>query len=1091
MPWSADTAVYISSQTGKQRREVINVSRKRKRTDEPHTLDLDLARGEGIRRPIPDVAELLDSTDEGMWQDSADASEGMVDDAETDDEVVEEAVKTRRQTCTSTSNPMALWRPHMSFFLDELLCHEGLADMLTNTECAVCHSMLEPGTPDCADTKAASESLPTVVPNAAEEIVKEAQPKRGIFKCSDCGVFLQCRKCLLDGHKTFPLHIVKEWNGNWWNRVSLAELGLVYQLGHGGHRCPFPAEKPQPIVVIHAPYIHQVRMCYCQCSKSDYANNVQQLLRNGWYPATTIDPGTCATFETLESFRLYQKIGNLNARDFMTCLEQMTDVSAKTGIRKTVDRYKQLQRMARQWAFLLRLMRAGRGHDPCGVESTRAGECAVICWACPFQGRNLPNDWRNAHPSFWFVFMLLLALDANFRLKNRLRANEIEDCSLGPGWGYWVPPDPYNDHWKAYVTEEDISTCITFAALLQKDTRLTTGLRISGVGGCVCARHECMRPNGIGDLQKGERYANMDFIAFSALSGFDLQALTPSYDIGCQWKNKLQERMQRLPPDLHLSLDDITLQCGLPVWHASSHNSECQNANSLSFKRGVGKTDGEGIERVWSTLNPTGYATKTAGLGMRADILEERIDHNNFMKNLGLAHTLPRRLKIAEAERKIQVDAFADVSASVPTSVMKEWTMNIDAWLADNRKPNPYVLDSSVCVSEAQVRLDVRKEEEHLLAEGCMPMSGKTGTAFLTAGIQIEDTQRRIRLEVAGTTIIHPDRANRIEEWRRAVLVKIARFRELQPTFMPAAAALIRDAEPAVAPLPENIKIWMPSAMPASLGDDRGCVLGLLGMEVRLRVGQCENSLGQVRARLHAKRHLISFRNANVTGQVHSIKARTIIDEVGEKVNAWAARYRTGRAALVTAGKISDFPHLRELAQEDLHMDGVSVAAGDDAAGSDASAAKKLAALGAGRAPRHEAGASKRTMSWIWTAKGALEKQEQHLHDSIRVEWARARARRDRWSEEVVMLKEEMRRVCAYLGWQSDWWSKRQGQREDWDLYIEAGARAYALKQAAWHSGLQEHLRISWGGRIGHIRYDEERQDIMLDKIATDVSTID
>jgi hypothetical protein len=49
------------------------------------------------------------------------------------------------------------------------------------------------------------------------------------------------------------------------------------------------------------------------------------------------------------------------------------------------------------------------------------------------------------------------------------------------------------------------STCIAFAALLQKDTRLTTGLRVSGVGGVVCARHECMRPNGLGDLQKGER----------------------------------------------------------------------------------------------------------------------------------------------------------------------------------------------------------------------------------------------------------------------------------------------------------------------------------------------------------------------------------------------------------------------------------------------------------------------------------------------------------------------------------------------------------------------------------------------------------
>lgn len=42
-------------------------------------------------------------------------------------------------------------------------------------------------------------------------------------------------------------------------------------------------------------------------------------------------------------------------------------------------------------------------------------------------------------------------------------------------------------------------------ALLQKDSKVTTGLRTSGVGACMCARHEVIRPCGVGDLQKGER----------------------------------------------------------------------------------------------------------------------------------------------------------------------------------------------------------------------------------------------------------------------------------------------------------------------------------------------------------------------------------------------------------------------------------------------------------------------------------------------------------------------------------------------------------------------------------------------------------
>jgi hypothetical protein len=57
------------------------------------------------------------------------------------------------------------------------------------------------------------------------------------------------------------------------------------------------------------------------------------------------------------------------------------------------------------------------------------------------------------------------------------------------------------------MTDESwqISTCVAFAALMQKDSRLSTGLRATGVVGCICSRHELVRPLGLGDLPKGER----------------------------------------------------------------------------------------------------------------------------------------------------------------------------------------------------------------------------------------------------------------------------------------------------------------------------------------------------------------------------------------------------------------------------------------------------------------------------------------------------------------------------------------------------------------------------------------------------------
>ncbi|KAK7000623.1 CxC2 domain-containing protein [Favolaschia claudopus] len=847
-----------------------------------------------------------------------------------------------------------------------------------------------------------------------------------------------------------------EWNDSFWVPRTLAEIGLVYQLGHAGFPCPFPDALERKLTVIEAPVIHELRIRYCKCSKSDDADNLEQLLRNAWYPATVTDPGTCATFRSLESFRLYTVIGNLNVRDFVSSLERFTDASASSGMTWLPDRYKQFHRMARQWSFLMRLKRAGRGHDPAGVEGTRLGECAVNCWACPHDGRNLPDGWREVDAKYQFLYMLILAADANFRLRNRIRVNEIDDPSLGPGWGYWVEPESYREHLKNYVQEKEVSTCIAFAALLQKDSRLTTGLRVSGVGGCVCARHECMRPNGLGDLQKGERYSNMDFIILSALAGFALLWLTISYDIACQWKIHLLERIKMLPTDKQIPLEDVNVQFGLPVWHAASHNDDCQHQNSLSFRVGVGKTDGEGIERTWSRLNTASFSTKDAGQGVRADAIEAKIDDHNYLKNVGQGDALQRKLLIAITERDRQVAAFKEVNKTVKKEVKVEWRKAINEWLEDPQKPNPYTLSRVDHLSEAQVRLQVRKDEEALNTTGNAPLHGRSATAFLVAGIQIEDSQRRILRNLKGTALVAADRENKLQEWRHSLLVKIAKFRTLQQIYMPGAAAVLERLESTRDPdLPppkaEMVKVLMPSETTPN-----NCIPGLADMEVRLRAAQCHNSLDSLRSRLHAKRHLIGFRNANIIGQVQSTKARTLIEEIGERIESHANRYRRGREALVGLQVIDEYPELRVLNPEDVQLDG-------DAGESDGAARKKLAMIGAGRgarAPRNEPGTSRRVMSWIWTAPGSLD--EPMMHESVRVEWSRALARKTRWCEEVMLLREEMRRVLRYLQWQSNWWRERVASRNDVSREIGAGVGAYALKQAAWHERLAEFFRQKW-----------------------------
>jgi hypothetical protein len=113
----------------------------------------------------------------------------------------------------------------------------------------------------------------------------------------------------------------------------LKDIGLVYQLGHEGMKCNFPHQFVRSLTVIDTTGIHELHYRFCACDRSDKANNLVQFLRNSWYPASTTDPDTCATFRVLDLFRLLNVVGNLNGRDFITTLERVTDATARTGLK--------------------------------------------------------------------------------------------------------------------------------------------------------------------------------------------------------------------------------------------------------------------------------------------------------------------------------------------------------------------------------------------------------------------------------------------------------------------------------------------------------------------------------------------------------------------------------------------------------------------------------------------------------------------------------------------------------------------------------------------------------------------------------------
>ena len=249
----------------------------------------------------------------------------------------------------------------------------------------------------------------------------------GNIKCKDCvGGALHCPECVLDAHGSLPFHrllvslhitpvpdtysdLYQRWTGEYFEDFTLQQLGLKIQLGHNGRPCPSPCADTVVFTVIDTSGIHDINVSFCNCVGAPHRR--VQLLRTLWMPASVDRPKSAFTFDVLDTFHLLTLQGKTSAYDYYYSLTHKSD---NTGLRNlkviiylhlsddrcsrhiSQDRYDQFLLAIRIWRHLKMLKRAGRGHDPAGVEATLAGECAVECPACPHPGRNLPAGWEDA-----------------------------------------------------------------------------------------------------------------------------------------------------------------------------------------------------------------------------------------------------------------------------------------------------------------------------------------------------------------------------------------------------------------------------------------------------------------------------------------------------------------------------------------------------------------------------------------------------------------------------------------------------------------------------------------------------------------------
>ncbi|KAG2123716.1 hypothetical protein BD769DRAFT_1628906 [Suillus cothurnatus] len=896
---------------------------------------------------------------------------------------------------------MALWLDEREKYLLELIRLEGRGDYASRETCQ--------GHSECTSEPA--------------------------YRCRDCfGTELYCQACIINRHRENPLHKIEFWNGCFFEDTTLKCLGLRIQLGHPiGERCfNHSRAYDDDFVILDTNGIHELALDFCSCESA--LSHVKQLLRARWYPATSADPKSAATFRLLEHFHMLTFESKASAFEYWQTLARLTD---NTGIKPCKDRYDSLLRMIKQWRNLKLLKRFGRGHDPSGIDATKQGSCAVVCPACPHPGKNLPEDWKAALPDKRWLYAQFLAIDANFRLARKNVSSDRIDPGLSRGWAYFVEETGF----KEFLTDAG-------TVAQEKSKCASHRLAATGAGTVDCSRHNFKRPSGVGDLQRGEKYINMDYLFFStAQHSEDIVVLNISYDIACQWSKNLWGRMSRYPSRMHFARDGKVMTFLVPKFHLPAHITACQITFSHNFIKGMGRTDGEAPERGWANINPVATSTREMGPGARRDTLDDHFGDFNWKKVTNFGVSLLSKMKTAIPERDRHQQDFDDFHLTIigerPGEVT-QWNEAIEKWEANTSNKNPFET-TTITLTQAAVRLRLSQKEAEDLERGFNNSlhTEISPSVLVSSGIELEEQQFRLQQDYNALSG-HPTdlQLTKLQERSNALLRKIEQWCKVQLLYMPAVGRLraLADAQSTREEKAYDVKLWLPSKLKEAA--EMSCDEQLCAFEWELRCAQAHEALDDVRRQLRLRAHLYKFKDAYIRGQRANTRASAVLGKVEQTIRTAAARYRRAWAAVKTLSGVLDKPNWEVELPELLAADVRGMSEGD---------------IGQSE--------GNRTLSWIWKARGVAamgEDGEAVLSEALRIEWCKSRARANRWAEEVELLQEEMRRVASFLSWHAGWWEEQANRRTVLPAPEQEGIQGYAKRQAALRRAMRDRFEKMW-----------------------------
>ncbi|KAN0136253.1 hypothetical protein V8E53_006113 [Lactarius tabidus] len=795
------------------------------------------------------------------------------------------------------------------------------------------------------------------------------------------------------------------------------------------------------LTMVHQSGVFDMEVLFCICPNA--VSRDEQLLHAGLFPSSRKQIETAFTFSVLDDFLVDNLECKTTAQQYYSKLQHITNRMFPDHFSNL---YKQLQQASRQWRDLQNRMQSGLGHQH-GNEPFKYGSMAIFCPACPQPGINLPVDWQDRYTSNQLIRTFIM--DGNFSAEHmKCRTTEAE-TPLSAGMAFMTDPNSYKAHLNTGKEIAQPSTCNTYKAIEQANTR-RPHLDVTGIGATACC-HGFFIPTSVVDFQKGERQINMDYSLCNALS-YNMENIPVAlvmYDIMCQYGVHFQERVER-SPELSLSTS-LELRTGIGLFHIHGHQDSCLPRFSPSYIPGAKQVDGEIIETLWAPLNNISRSVRGMSLVHRQEVLDSHMNHSNWKKLVRIVPSLLARWKCLEAGMDLSAETFQALSEC--------FQANTKRWLKAERKAQSKRSGDSSAMDiydTATAKFPTGAQtQRRLISEESGDSATHGQTSWIASGIRIQELQLAIKHKLrTHKTELSVDDAQIIENKQSHLQTLINVFENQADTFL--VHTMLVD-NPLVSPLDDydefdhtyddgssssphhspmaqdgsNMDTGSPEDIPITLPSSFGwkwCVShnakSLAVKEAQLRHAQANDAIHQIRLTLGFKSALFRTHVRPANTQQTKTRAWNAIHNVDATLteHAWIYSmahdaYRNLRNATNT---MVELPSLRK---EDLRV--ATLVLGSETTGQ-----------------------RNKQKSWIWGFGKTTEDDGTWMNDFERVHWLRAKAQFERWLEEQDSIHNEALWVPTFFQSKADTWRDLMAFASQGSL---KGHEAYASHQAyAW-----------------------------------------